>query len=138
MVLSTARLAVLCAVLAALACATDGASPGGKPAGATSQAMAEGPDVVLGKFVDALESGRWSQAHALLSARWRAAYTPSRLAADYGGAGPLAREAAAHAHSALGAGTPMQLGDGRASLPVAGGRAVLVAEAPGWRVDALE
>jgi hypothetical protein len=127
--------AVLCGALAAsLACASDGVRPGAD----TGAPATREPAAVLGQFVDALEAGRWTQAHALLSARWRSAYTPSRLAADYRGAGPLAREAAGHVRTALGARTPLAVADGRASLPVAGGRAVLVAEAAGWRVDALE
>jgi hypothetical protein len=108
-------------------------APPGPPA-----APVDGPAVVLGRFVDALQAGRWPQAGGLLSARWRAAYTPQRLAADYAGAGPVGREAAARAAAALAAGTALEVRDGRAVLPVAGGQAVLVAEAGGWRVDALE
>ena len=93
---------------------------------------------MLARFVDALEAGRWAQAGGLLSARWRSGYTPARLRADYAGAGPLAREAAARVQSAIRAGTPLQVEDGRAWLPVLGGRALLVAEEGGWRVDALE
>ncbi len=129
---AAARVAALL-LASSLACATTGG--GASPAGAVTP---EAPGAVLGRFVAALDAGRWGDAQGLLSARWRAAYTPSRLAADYAGAGPLAREAAAHVRSALGAGGVLQVGDGRAVLPVAGGRAVLVAEAAGWRVDALE
>jgi hypothetical protein len=137
MITQRARRTVLSAALAAaLACGTGGARPGG--GGSASPPSSQDPAVVLGQFVDAVEAGRWSHAHAMLSARWRAAYTPGRLAADYGGAGPLAREAVAHARSALASRVPLQVADGRASLPVAGGRAVLVAEAAGWRVDRLE
>ena len=93
---------------------------------------------MLARFVDALEAGRWAQAGGLLSARWRSGYTPARLRADYAGAGPLAREAAARVQSAIRAGRPLQVEDGRAWLPVLGGRALLVAEEGGWRVDALE
>ncbi len=96
------------------------------------------PAEVLARFVDALEAGRWAQADALLSARWRSAYTPSRLQADHAGAGPIAREAAARVREALRAGTPFRIEDGTASLPMAGGRALLVAEDGGWRVDAME
>ncbi len=85
-----------------------------------------------------LEGGRWQEASRLLSARWRAVYTPARLAADYGGAGPLAREAAARVEGALAAGAPLAVEGGRAVLPVAGGRALLLWEEGGWRVDALE
>ncbi|HYD40191.1 MAG TPA: hypothetical protein VEB43_05135 [Anaeromyxobacter sp.] len=133
---STVRRTVFCAMLtAALACATGGARPGG---GSAIPPASQDPASVLERFVEALEAGRWSHAHGMLSARWRASYTPARLAADYGGAGPLAREAVAHVRSALAARAPLQVADGQASLPVAGGRAVLVAEAAGWRVDRLE
>lgn len=101
-------------------------------------AAPDAPAAVLSRFVGALEAGRWAQAEGLLSARWRSGYTPSRLQADYAGAGPLAREAAARVQAAIRAGAPLQVEDGRAWLPVAGGRALLVAEDGGWRVDALE
>ena len=127
-----------CAAAALLAvlggCATSGAGR----SGGTESVSHEPPAAVLLRFVTALEAGRWADAQGLLSARWRGAYTPSRLAADWGGAGPLAREAAAHVRSALSTGAAVQVGDGRAVLPVAGGRALLVAEAGGWRVEALE
>lgn len=93
---------------------------------------------MLARFAGALEAGRWAQAEGLLSARWRSGYTPARLQADYAGAGPLAREAAARVQAALRGGAQLQVEDGRAWLPVAGGRALLVAEDGGWRVDALE
>jgi hypothetical protein len=127
---------VLACVLAA-ACA----GPSGEGTGRTGVAPASGleaPAAVLGRFVAALEAGRWAQANELLSMRWRSAYTPARLAADYAGAGPVGREAAGRVRAALRSGTPFQVGDGRAALPLAGGRALLVAEAGGWRVDALE
>jgi hypothetical protein len=135
-----ATAAALCAALLlapSLACETTGAARGGAGAGGGTVSP-EPPAAILSRFVTALEAGRWADAHALLSARWRSSYTPSRLAADYGGAGPLAREAAAHVRTAILGGTALQVGDGRAVLPVAGGRALLVAEAAGWRVDALE
>jgi len=99
---------------------------------------ADTPGAVLARFVDALEAGRWQEADALLSARWRASYGPARLAADWAGAGPLAREAAAGATRALAAGTPWAVEGDRATLPVAAGQALLVAEGGRWRVDALE
>lgn len=93
----------------------------------------------LSRFSGALEAARFEEAHALLSARWRAAYTPGRLALDFGGAGSPAREAAARVRAAAGAGARLELSGGRATLPLAPGRAaVLVAEGGGWRVDALE
>lgn len=93
----------------------------------------------LVRFARALEAARHDEALALLSARWRAAYTPSRLALDFGGAGPAAREAAGRVLAAAAAGAPIELGPGRARLPLGPGRAaVLVAEGGAWRVDALE
>ncbi len=129
-------------VLVALACALAAACAGPSAAGVAwpgpPTSPSEPPAAVLARFVDALEAGRWAQAGGLLSARWRSGYTPARLRADYAGAGPLAREAAARVQSAIRVGTPLQVEDGRAWLPVLGGRALLVAEEGGWRVDALE
>ncbi len=128
--------------LLALACALASACAGPSAAGTARPGIPgsppEPPAAVLTRFVDALEAGRWTQAGGLLSARWRAAYTPARLAADYAGAGPLAREAVARVQTAIRAGTPLVVEDGRAWLPVGAGRALLVAEEGGWRVDALE
>jgi hypothetical protein len=137
----TVTAAALCAALLlppSLGCETTGAAGGHASGGPGGGEGVEPPAVVLSRFVAALEGGRWSDAQPLLSARWRAAYTPGRLATDFGGAGPLAREAVAHVRTALAAGAALQIGDGRALLAVAGGRALLVAEAGGWRVDALE
>jgi hypothetical protein len=121
----------------ALACATSGPGRGYPPlpAGLSDEAGR----AVLERFAAAVEEGRWPEAHALLSARWRAAYTPSRLATDYGGAGPSGREAAERVRAALAGGTPLRREALRAALPVGPGRAAaLVAEEGGWRVDALE
>jgi hypothetical protein len=112
--------------------------PAPAPGAPTASSAPEPPAAVLARFVDALEAGRWAQAGGLLSARWRAAYTPARLQADYAGAGPLAREASVRVQAAIEAGTPLRVEDGRAWLSVAGGRALLVSEEGGWRVDALE
>ena len=94
---------------------------------------------VLARFCRALEASRWDEGHALLSSRWREAYTPARLAADRAGAGPAAGEAASRALAAAEAGAPVAREGPRALLSVGPGRAaVLVAEGGGWRVDALE
>ncbi len=123
----------------ALAAACAGPSAGGSgPPATSSPAPREPPAAVLSRFVDAIEAGRWAQAGGLLSSRWRSAYTPSRLQADYAGAGPLAREAVTRVQVAIRAGSPLQVEDGRAWLPVSGGRALLIEEPAGWRVDALE
>jgi hypothetical protein len=111
-------------------------TPAAKPG--VRAAASDGPAAVLGRFLDALQAGRWEEADALLSARWRAAYTPERLSADYAGSGPVGREAVLRAADRLATGAALEARDGRAVLPVLGGEAVLVAEPGGWRVDALE
>lgn len=124
------------ACAAALACATgaarrDAPLPAGLDEGAARASLA--------RFATDLEQGRFDDAHRLLSARWRDAYTPGRLALDFGGAGPSAREAAARVAAALSAGAGIERAEGRARLPLGEGRAaVLVAEGGAWRVDALE
>ena len=128
-------LALTCALAAACAGPAGGSS---RPAGSTTPSAQDDPAEALERFLEALDAGRWAQASGLLSARWRTSYTAARLEADYAGAGPTARETAAAARTALRNGTPLQVADGRATLPVPGGRAVVVAEAGGWRVDALE
>lgn len=128
-------LALGAALAAALACAGAGSRPGRAPGGLTPEAAAG----TLSRFVEALEARRFADAHALLSERWRAAGSPGRLAVDHAGAGPVAAEAAARVRRALAEGVPVEVRDGRATLPVAPGRAaVLVAEGRAWRVDALE
>jgi hypothetical protein len=105
------------------------------PAGTGDAAARE----VLGRFTRALDAGRYDEAHALLSARWRLAYTPRRLALDFGGGGPAVREAAALVAQRLEGGTPFARDAAGTRLPVGGGRAaVLVFEEGGFRVDALE
>jgi hypothetical protein len=122
------------AVACLLACAGT-ARPPPPPTGTDDAAARE----VLRRFVVALETGRFEEAHTLLSARWQQAYTPGRLAVDLRGAGPSAREAAARVGRLLAAGEPLGRGPGTARLPAAPGRAAtLVAEPGGWRVDALE
>ncbi|HET8541492.1 MAG TPA: hypothetical protein VFL83_16565 [Anaeromyxobacter sp.] len=121
---------------AALACATagprrDAPLPAGLDDGAARAA--------LERFARDLQEGRFEDAHRLLSARWRDAYTPGRLAMDFGGGGPAVREAAARVRAALSDGGPIERDGPRARLPVGEGRAaVLVAEGGGWRVDAIE
>jgi hypothetical protein len=126
----------LVAALAAAALACAGA-PGrtAPPAGLGDGAARE----VLARFCRAVEGGRWNEAHLLLSARWREAYTPARLAADRAGAGPAAGEAAGRALAAVAGGAPVVRAGERATVPVGPDRAaVLVAETGGWRVDAVE
>jgi hypothetical protein len=123
--------------LALTACAGAGGARGfpPPPAGTDDAAARE----VLGRFARALEVGRFDEAQALLSARWREAYTPGRLGLDFRGAGPAAREAAGRIVARLAAGDPLERSPNAARLDVGGGRAAtLVAEAGGWRVDGLE
>ena len=129
----TRRLLALAAA-GALACA-GAARPPPPPTGTDDASARE----VLRRFVVALDAGRFEEAQALLSARWRQPYTPGRLALDLRGAGPSAREAAARVNRLLAAGEPLVHGPGTARLPVGAGRAAtVVAEPGGWRVDALE
>jgi len=145
-----------CAVasLGLAACAGAGAAgPAGPaaPPAAPSGLSAEAARETLARFAGALEAGRWPEAWSLLSPRWRAATTPERLAADWRGAGPVAREAAARVAALLASGaaldgTPGQGGGagggevlGPLRLPVGPGRAArLVADGGRWSVDALE
>ncbi len=118
----------------ALACA--GARPFPPPPQGTGDDSAR---EVLGRFVAALEAGRFDEAHALLSARWRTTSTPGRLAMDFRGAGPAAGEAASRVASRLAAQEPLERSPDGIRLLVGGGRAArLVVEAGGWRVDAIE
>lgn len=126
------RLALLATVV--LACAGGRAYPP-LPRGLDAPAAR----ATLERFARALEAARWDDAVALLSSRWRGAYTPARLAADFAGAGPAGREAAGRVLAALSTGAALRTEAGRVTLAVAPGRAaVLVAEAGTWRVDALE
>jgi hypothetical protein len=128
--------ALLASVALALAAACAGAGGARPPPPGTDERAAR---EVLRRFARALEDGRFEEAHALLSARWRAEYSPGRLALDFRGAGPAAREAAAAVAARIAAGEPIARSPDGARLSVGGGRAaLLVAEAGGWRVDALE
>ncbi len=133
------RLAVAVPVVAAataLACATAAPKADAPLPQGLDDAAARAS---LERFARDLEQGRFEDARRLLSARWRDAYTPGRLAMDFGGAGPSAREAAARVLAALGSGTSLERSGAWARLPLGEGRAaVLVAEGSGWRVDALE
>lgn len=124
----------ICVCAISLACASPGPRP---PAGGLDEEAAR---VVLARFARALDRGDFDEAHALLSARWRSAYTPGGLAVDFAGAGPVATEAVHRVLAALAtAGLLLRDAEGRARLPLgAGAAAVLVPEAGAWRVDALE
>jgi len=98
-----------------------------------------GPEEALQHFAEAAEDGRWEEAYALLTARWRAGATPARLEADWRASGPVGREAAARVLALLRSGARLEVGSREATLAVAEGRrARVVPEAGGWRVDALE
>jgi hypothetical protein len=93
----------------------------------------------LGRFAAAAEAGRWEEAYALLSTRWRAVYTPRRLAFDFTGGGPAARDAARAAAAAVAATRRVDREGSKAVIRVGPGRAAaLLAEEGAWRVDALE
>lgn len=97
------------------------------------------PAEVLERFAGAAEEGRWEEAWALLSARWRARTTPERLEADWKASGPVGPEAAARVLALLRSGARLEVGRRQAVLAVAEGRrARLVSEDGAWRVDALE
>jgi hypothetical protein len=133
-VLRPRRLLAALASACALACAAGRPFPP-LPAGADEAAARE----VLARFARALEAGRFDEAHALLSARWRGAYTPGRLALDWRGAGAAGRESAGRVVARLAAREPLERAAGTARLALGSGRAaVVVAEPGGWRVDALE
>jgi hypothetical protein len=123
-------------VAAALACAS--ATQGGARPPARGLAE-EDARAALARLAGALEARRFDEAHALLSARWRAESSPPRLAADWAGAGPYARDQVARVRAALAGGAPLELDAATARLPLGAGKAaLLVAEDGGWRVDALE
>jgi uncharacterized membrane-anchored protein len=98
---------------------------------------------VLVRFAGALEAGRFDEAFALLSTRWRTLTSPARLAADWAGARAVAAEAAARARirgpgaqvALVGDQARVDLGEGRTARLVAEGRA---GGGAAWRVDALE
>jgi hypothetical protein len=118
-----------------LACAGPHAgAPEAVPAGLDAAAARE----VLVRFADDLQERRFERAYALLSPRWRALTSPSRLASDFAGAAAVAGEAAARA-SSRGRDAPVSIEAGRARVDLGEGHAAaLVAEAGAWRVDALE
>lgn len=94
---------------------------------------------MLLRFCDAAKGARWPEAWGLLSARWRTALTPEQLAADWAGAGPMAREAAERVEAQVRAGVPLTGAGRELQLRVAPGRAArLLEEGGAWRVDALE
>jgi hypothetical protein len=128
-----------------LGCATPTATPSTiasttlAASGTSTQIPADGPREILLRFAQAVRAGRWAEAWPLLSERWRASTSPGRLAADWRGAGPVAREAADRVVALLDSGGQLLVaGEGR-RLPVGSGRSArLVLEPAGWRVDALE
>jgi hypothetical protein len=101
-----------------------------------SLSPSHGPAEVLSRFLSAAEQGDFKAAYALLSARWRAHYTPERLAADFARE-PLAKERLARARLALSRG-PQAQGD-ETLFPLGDGNAVVLRrEEDGYRVASLE
>jgi hypothetical protein len=97
------------------------------------------PRAVLERFAAAVAEDRWDEAYPLLSSRWRALETPSRLAADLAAAGPVGRDAVRRVRALLAAGAAVSVRGDLATLPVGSDRAArLVREGEAWRVDALE
>ena len=126
------------ALAAALAVACAGA-PLPRPPGPAPATPAAAAADALWRFATAVEAGRWAQAWPLLSARWRAGSTPERLARDWKDSGPVGPEAAQRVLALLRTGAVPEVAGREATLAVAAGRrARLVAEAGGWRVEALE
>jgi hypothetical protein len=128
-------LAAPCLALAlAVGCAAArGAAP--VPTGRGEDAARE----TLRRFAEDLQDRRFGEAYALLSGRWRAAYTPTLLAADWEGAGPLGRDQAERVLALLAAGAALVRRGDALELEVGQARAArLVPEDAGWRVEALE
>jgi hypothetical protein len=132
------RVAVLLLVPAVLAAGCAGprvAAVPALPAGRDEGTARE----TLRRFARDLEDRRFADAYALLSARWRAAYTPGLLAADWDASGPVGREEAERVLALVDAGAPLVARGEALALGVGAGReARLVPDAGGWRVDALE
>jgi len=104
-----------------------------------AQTPSDDPRAVLERFSAAIEGERWDEAYPLLSARWRARETPSRLASDLAAAGPIGRDAVRRVRALLVSGAAVSVSGDVASLAVGTDRAArLVREADAWRVDALE
>lgn len=123
--------------LAVLALAIACASPSPRPP--ARGLTGEDARAALLRLAGALETRRFDEAHQLLSARWREESSPARLATDWAGAGPYARDLVAHVRAALAAGGALETSGATARLPLGAGKAaLLVAEDGGWRVDALE
>src|SRR3990172_9265067 len=97
------------------------------------------PRAVLERFSAAVGEHRWDEAYPLLSARWRARETPSRLATDLAAAGPAGRDVVQRVRAPLAAGAAVTVDGEMATLPIGPDRAArLVREGDVWRVDALE
>lgn len=97
---------------------------------------ADAPSDVLGRFLDAAQSGDFEEAYQWLAGSWRARYTPARLKEDFERE-PLGPDRIARARAAMKA-APLIHGDS-AEFPIGEGKAVrLVREVGGFRVAALE
>lgn len=91
---------------------------------------------VLGEFLDAAERREFTAVWTMLSARWRARYTPARLESDFE-AEPQVRERLARARAASGG--ALVLEPDRAALTLGEGKSLkLEREGQQWRVAALE
>jgi hypothetical protein len=91
------------------------------------------------RFAAAVDAGRWKEAWALLSARWRARSTPASLERDFRESGPVGAEAVARVRALLDAGARLRAAGREATLAVGEGRAArLAGEEGGWRVERIE
>jgi len=95
-----------------------------------------GPSLALEQFVEAVERGDFVAAYDLLSASWRARYSPDRLKEDFDRE-PLARERLDRAKRALGGHALFK--EQTAEYPLGDGKAVrLVREGGAYKISALE
>lgn len=116
-------------LVAIVALATAGCATTQRP---PAPAEEDTPQAAATRFLDAVEAGRWDDAYALLSARWRERLTPERLAADRQQGGALAKDRLERARLALREAPATQADEARFD-----GALSLKRESGGWRIDGL-
>lgn len=100
------------------------------------QVATEAPEAVILQFAAAVRAGRFEEARSCLAAPLRSRYSPALLAEDFA-AEPGATARLGRATLAA-EGVPIQQGD-QVRFPLGnGGAVVVVREADGWRLLALE
>ncbi len=128
-----------CALAAALWGAVSPGCAARRPAPSSAAERDDDPRSVLERFAAALDGARFEEAYSLLSARWRARSTPARLRSDLAASGAAGRDAVERVRALLARGAALSVGEDRATLSVADGKAArLLREGGSWRVDALE